>query len=312
MLHRGVCRKAISCLLVGGLALAFAGGAAAQDESAVLYDQALDAWIERDARLQRIAQRIFLAGREICGEDVAPVLGAAAFDVEKGLPRALAAVAKERFGEDTRFVVTAVFEGGPAAEGGLRVGDVVLNRNGREVKSLVRLYANRRLRGEVAGYTVLRDGAEVTVEVPNRLGCAFPVWIAVSRMANASANGTSVRFTDAYLRLIQSDDTRAMVVGHEVAHNLLGHVRVRNVRDFWAMKRNERHADYYGIYLAALAGYAPKESEWLEFSRIQGTYGFERGLTHPTGHERDMAAKQTIDEIERKTAAGEPLRPEVE
>lgn len=64
-------------------------------------------------------------------------------------------------------LITNVFDGSPAARAGLRVGDLVISVDGKEVidpDSFGYRFATRQL-GEVSAFTVLRSGGEAAVEI---------------------------------------------------------------------------------------------------------------------------------------------------
>ena len=74
----------------------------------------------------------------------------------------------------------------------------------------------------------------------------------------------------------------------------------------------EREADYVGMYILARAG-LPLDMVpgfWSQFAQINPT-PISYASTHPTTAERFVRLQQTIEEIERKRAAGEELMPEL-
>ncbi len=103
-------------------------------------------------------------------------LGVGIQDVDPGLAKYYKM--KDRKG----VLVTQVYEGDPADKGGIKVGDVILSVDGKEVSSsreLSRTIANARV-GEKARIKILRDGKKETMtvelaersdsDVPERLG----------------------------------------------------------------------------------------------------------------------------------------------
>lgn len=301
----------VSCIGVGvwpGLASA---QAPASDTARELREDALDFWIEREADVQRMFQRIAVAGLPLCGDVVAPVLGASILDIEK-LHASLQQTARARYGEEAKFAVTHVFEGQTAEQGGLRPGDVVLEYNGREMRSALQIYANRRVRDTAPVLLVQRGDRKQQVELPEVPGCAYPAHVTVANVATALADGDHAIVTDAYWRLLEDDEMRATTSGHEMAHNILRHIRHGRAKGPWTRRRQEREADYMGMYLAVRAGYDVSYENWRRVNRIGGLYGFERGSTHPTDSERELLVKRVLEEIERKREAGLELLPEAE
>ncbi len=301
-------------LLSGDMAASAGEGASAdggESEAPRLYEAALDHWMDRETRLQRIAQRIALAGAELCPEDLAPILGVSIIDTT-ALDKSLERLAHTRYGSGSRFVVAAVFEGMAGAKAGLKPGDVLLRWGTIEVERLHTWYANDKVHGTTSSLLVRRGDSEVRVDVENQRGCGFHTSIRKGEdEINAYATGRDVVFTDAYMRT-QGDDVIANTVGHEFAHNILRHPGRRKHRDFWRSRRHEREADYLGLYLSARAGYESVESKWSDRVGLLGVFAFERGITHPTWQERTVLIQQTIDEISKKRANGEPLWPNEE
>ncbi len=285
--------------------------AAEQDEAARLYEASLDHWVERNVRVQYIAQRIALAGAGLCPDVLAPVLGVAVTDIE-ALPRELQPTARRRFGPKGRFVVTAAFEGMAGERAGLRVGDFLGKWGSVKVDSIATWKANRRIRGEASTIFVRRDREEVRIELEHERGCGFPASVSHHDEGNAYAHGSRISVTDALLRQVQSDDVLANWVGHEFAHNILKYQGRGKHRDFWRSRRHEREADYLGLYLSAMAGFEAVASTWSDRIGLTGVFAFERGYTHPALHERTVAIERTVAEIAGKRARGERLWPRIE
>ncbi len=239
------------------------------------------------------------------------MLGIGVLDIES-LPLELVPTARSRYGKKARFVVTAVFDGMAGQDSGLRVGDRLYKWGNVEVESLRIWRANTRARGETSTLTIVRDRREVRVDLRHQLGCGYAPGIYFDDHGNAKANGNQILFSDAYLRQTPNDDLLATTVGHELAHNILGHPRRGKRGDLWRSRRHEREADYYGLYLSAMAGYEPVLSQWSDKLGLTGILAFERGYTHPTDHERTIAIERTVAEIAEKRERGEKLWPRME
>ncbi|MCP5042895.1 MAG: hypothetical protein GY944_17865 [bacterium] len=302
------------CCAIATLSMAVSVGAedtdATQGETERLYTLALDHWIDRQTRLHAIAQRISVAGRELCGSAVAPVFGAVVLDLEALHPDLLP-TARERFGRKHRFYVTAAFSGMAAQAAGLHPGDAVVEINGRELDHPSMFYANPRAWEAHSTLSVVRGGRDLRLEVENIEGCGFPAEIKVDDEYNAYATGEAIRFMTAYLRHTDDDLLLAQTVGHEIAHNVLRHPRTRQ-RSLWGSRRNESQADYLGLYLVAMAGYPLLPGGFEEQMLGNGIAAFSARTTHPTSPQRELAFRKTVEEIERARAAGEPLQPNFE
>lgn len=291
----------------GGMPWEATAGEIAEAER--LMGLSLDSWIEQTTRVQRISQRMRIAGRRICGRAIAPVLGVAVIDVDT-ITAELRPIAIERMGEHGRLHVVEVFGAMAAARAGLNAGDAIVAVGGRPVRRLDGLLRPIGLDVENIEVQVDRDGQLLELDVPVELGCSYitslfrAYWS--SDTVNAELHGSAVLIHLALAREIPDDDRLAVVIGHEIAHGI--------VRDELGRRRSgpetEERADYLGCYLAALAGYDFTKGMKLfqVLVRDLNRLGRDRG-THPATHERTLALRRTLQEIERKRSAGEPLVP---
>jgi hypothetical protein len=103
-----------------------------------LLSLALDGWVAQTVRVQRVSQRIRLAGSQLCGEKLTAVLGAAVLDLAN-VAIELRPIILERYGTPRGLVVVDVFSGMAAERGGLEVGDELSSVNGRRVRRLIDL-----------------------------------------------------------------------------------------------------------------------------------------------------------------------------
>ncbi len=178
--------------------------------------------------------------------------------------------------------VTGVVAGGPAAAAGLRTGDqlVAMNgvslaaiparrtrsANGSRFTAIANRLADAFARGPVA-LTLRRDGVTTERRIVGTPGCASLVQLDLAATRNAGADGHIVTISQGLLDFIEDDDELAVVIGHELAHDILGHreylgrtaagdglfagIGANGAR----LRETEREADYYGLYLVAWAGY---------------------------------------------------------
>jgi hypothetical protein len=132
------------------------------------------------------------------------------------------------------------------------------------------------------------------------------VYVKKVQMLNAYADGYAIVFSPVMCEALRNDDMLAIIVGHEVAHNLLGHYK----EGLAGSKDREREADYYGLYLAAHADYdislAP--DMWRAFAHATG--GGSGGITHPTYPERSARAMLVFVEVTHKKRDNQPILPD--
>jgi hypothetical protein len=287
-------------------------------EARELYDASLDLLIDRTARAQRVGQLVSLGGSAICS-DLAPVSGAAVLRID-GLPPMIRDAAQRRFGSKKGVFVTRVFDNLPAAQAGIQPGDRIVRIEGDRpvvpswqlLKAGVRAVPPLvlpRIDSPELGVEIERLGTSMPLRMPVRMGCASPVSLAVSDLVNAFAWRDQVVLLSGLLRFMPRDEALALVVGHEIGHVVLGHTR----RNAGSSQRVERDADYLGAYLASRAGFELAAEDYALFrlsyeDPIQ--LAEQRSSSHPSGPERQLAFERTLQEIERKRAAGSELLPE--
>ncbi len=293
------------------------------DESAEerrLNDMAFDLMIEGQTRVMGIVDRIRIAGADLCGKKVSPVIGVFAIDhrtIDDRYPDAdfvkpFVEATIERYQLDSEPRVLATVPGLAAARGGLLPGDVVKAVDGTKIKKRVRLDLLRgKADSDIVRLEVEREGVPKTLELEVQMGCSIPGHFEFGPRINAYAMSwgrlTGVYFYSGILGFLPDDDQLAVVVGHEFAHMVLGHTGSPR-----GSKRYEAESDYLGLYFAARAGYDISKAPgvWDAFARSNPyafiDWGFYR---HPTSAKRSLELRAVLAEIAEKQLAGLPLEP---
>ena len=302
-------------------------------------------------RVERVALAVFRGGRRLCGQHVAPTLGLACANRESFNP-ALEPAADELLGFDEHLKVTRIVEGSPAAKAGLQIGDVLMSLGGRLAPSgpgageafagLVRALPAG---GRPVPLAVERAGVAQQLSVTPEVVCDFDITVMASDEVNAYTNGRTVRVMSGLLSMVANDDELALVLAHEVGHNVMNHIVLQKLQalggavagtmlDLIAaaggvdtegkfMKAGieagtrrhsaarERQADYVGLYVMARAGFdidvAPQL--WRRMAALMPRQS--KALpTHPAPPERLAAMERTVAEIKAKQASGQPLVPD--
>lgn len=173
--------------------------------------------------------------------------------------------------------------------------------------------------------------------------CQFGFKIEESGELNAYADGNYIVVSTAMIDFT-NDDELAVVISHEYAHNIMGHVatqtqnaavggilgtiadQLANSQGFntggalgqyaqgYAVQRYsvgfEQEADYVGLYVMERAGYDINKAPglWRKMSQADAR-GISMTTTHPSNSARYVALSQTIAEIQQKKAAKQPLVP---
>ena len=310
-------------------------------------------------RLSDVAIRVRAAAAPFCGENSSRLLlmgVSSAADARKILrtrDEADAFIAVYHLVNGNSPQITHVAPGSPAALAGLQEGDVLTGINGWTVpdgpnaagEALAKLREIGKQNIEQFDVKVRRAGGELVLPVRPVPVCGFPVSLQRSQVLNAFADGRRVMITQRMVEFTRSDDELAIVVGHELAHDFMGHLdkQRRNAvlggiggflldvvlaaggvntggtfgdigsragatafsQDF------EAEADYAGLYAAARAGFNVKVAP--DFWRRMGTVdpkSITYATTHPTTAYRALALEKIVTEIEDKEAKGLPLEPE--
>ncbi len=298
-------------------------------------EASLDALVAQDRRVAAIAFRLVVANRDLCTHQ-APLFGLTLHAASVYGPR-LRGAARTRFRLGEAVVVSGVVPGGAAEAAGLRAGDELLSIGGAPFPIAARgrdsapatysqIQRTWELLARVEGATsiqIRRGGEVLTTPITPVVGCAYDVQVTPSTEINASADGRHVFITSAFVDYLSDDNDLALVLGHELAHDVLQHRATLDRRGFARgllgnygsspadLNRVEREADYVGLYLTARAGYPVDGAEafWRRSIRDMGDPWYRR-WSHPGSHERAESARATVEEITAAIRAGRPLEPD--
>ena len=277
------------------------------------YQQRL-AFAEMDAlqtRLMRVADKVRVANADLCPR-IRKGVGLKTHTLSN-YPKTLRSAAARELGATTTPTVLTVTEGSPADLAGIRRGDAILV-DGRAVKHDSDAFAEALSQRALT----LRDveGRVREVSVTPRDECGYNVRLRMSSDINAFATGRSMTVTSGMLKFTESDEELAFIIGHELAHNTMGHVRkiianyvltlggTRFARPF------ESEADYVGLYYLARAGYSMDgvEDVWRRLALVSPR-STSKAKTHPTSSERFLRIAAAREEIAAKREAEVPLFP---
>jgi hypothetical protein len=280
-----------------------------------------------DLRVALVAYRLALAGAPLCAVRY-PLTGMLFHhlaEYELGDRPLMVA----RYGLDRGPGVLTVLSGTPAARAGLVAGDVLLAVNRRALPTGTSVAAEPRrdkwrrladeseaeletaLRSGPAELRVLREGRELSLRLGSVPGCLGRVRLARSTQVNAFATGRTVVMTTAMMRFLRSESELAVVLGHELAHNVFGHRQMRNedgilrslgLKPSTVWKREEA-ADRFGLRLMSAAGY-DLDSAIPFWRRYLGKYDWFPQIirSHPGLGARERIAAEEIAAIRREKA----------
>lgn len=207
-------------------------------------------------------------------------------------------------------------------------------------------HKNMRKQFENVGENIEKSGAEICRQLHLQgNGCYHYYRLSVSDDINSQADGKNIIINTGMMRFVESDDELAVVMAHEFAHNLMGHVKAQKNnatigmligitadaiadtqginmggemtkagKEIGALRYSvdfEREADYIGLYVMARAGYDVKYAPklWRRMS-IENPEGIYNSTTHPSNAERFLALQKAIEEINYKRKHKIPLLPD--
>lgn len=195
---------------------------------------------------------------------------------------------------------------------------------------------------------VQRVGVDVCEEmgIPQlERSCFYDFQISKEDKLNAYADGQKVVVFMGMLNFVETKDELAVVLAHELAHNLMGHPdstrsnvtlgavlgtaidalatsQGYNTQGLFAQqgmqaaqlrysKAFEQEADYVSLYILARAGYdLGKAPHFWRHMAVENPQGIYNSMTHPTTAERFVTLKKTINEIQSKKQLKLALLPE--
>ncbi len=199
---------------------------------------------------------------------------------------------------------------------------------------------------ERVGDRIEKAGAEICREIHmENNGCYFYFRLSQKDEINAASDGKNITVDTGMMRFVESDDELATVMGHEFAHNLMGHVKAQKTNATFGMLAGmvadaiasseginthdegtktgtqlavlaysadfEKEADYVGLYVMARAGYDINKAAhiWRRMS-IEDPDGIYISTTHPSNAARFVALQKAIYEVEYKRKHHLPVVPD--
>jgi hypothetical protein len=239
------------------------------------------------------------------------------------------AAAQAAFGLDDSYPsILAVAEGSPASAAGLKPNDTLRAVNGADLAdkswgeksaasydavtaAMAALEALPEQRTAIL--SIEREGRRFEVSVTPQNVCRSRVELAPGNAVNANANGLVAQISGRLVNWVESDDELALVIAHEMAHNLLDHPKRLNGKSPLsglatslglagkAQRQMELAADRMGILMVARAGYDYKIAPgfWARLNSNSPLASF-LATTHPTTRARRENAQRVVDGLNTK------------
>lgn len=313
---------------------------------------ALKLSLDRAERVWRVGTRLEMAGADLCGDATSPLFGMFVVSVPDLTAEQQQVASRVELGAGVR--VRSVLAGSPADLAGVTPGVRILEANGEHVTDMGDFEDGIHRADDDANLELVVQGdlqPETRHHLHGARGCTYPVVMTASDSVNAFADGESVAIAVGMVRFVESDDELALVVGHEIAHNALGHIRQQkvlmgvgaglglildvaaavagantqggftrlgmelgSVSNKTFSQEHEADSDYMGIYLARRAGYRIDEAPdfWRRMAAEHpGAIKDNMLATHPGTPQRAAGLQAAIDEIASKESIGTELTPTV-
>jgi hypothetical protein len=267
-----------------------------------------------DTRLASIAERLTTANVALCDKRQ-PALGIVLHSLRQYRESDWPTV-KRVFGFRAPVAVEAVIDDGAAKSAGVLPNDAVTAIDGQALPMSVAVAGkaastdrDRALSiidsaptGQPLTITFDRNGEIAQRTLTPRAACRSRFEIVIGNGFDAQADGINVQLGEKFFEGM-SDEEVAVVVAHELAHNILHHrARLdtagvsrgiagefgRNAR---LIRETEDQADQLSVYLLANAGYDPLASGrfWRKWGDKIGLEGIFRSRTHASAKNRASA-----------------------
>lgn len=242
--------------------------------------------------------------------------------------------------------IVSVASYGPAAEAGMQSKDIITAVNDNPLVTgpnataiFDNLLREEMASGEPIKISVRRGEQTLELQVTPLMVCDYPVALVLSDELNAYADGHNVYITRRMLRFTDSDKELALVIAHELAHNIMGHIDKRqqnsligtiidlavnsqgfNTQGYFSdLTGNayshafEAEADYVGMYILARTGMDLDGASyfWRRMAVESPANIDSHTSSHPATAERFLALEQAVTEISQKKESGVPLNPEL-
>jgi hypothetical protein len=327
-----------------------------EQEAALQRELLFKSLIDRKARLQRIYIPLRIANADLCGSNLSPVTGISGID-QQSLPPDLRDTARRLYGLSDGIMIIDIVPGSPAAQAGLQPRDVITGAargagvmpsgwtwSALTIPDLVKVIQTSG--GDPITLLIRRTGNTFPVLLSPRSGCGYSIELAPGDAFNAYSDGRRIIVLTGLFNHVPDDREIAVIVGHELAHNILRHsekkegnkaiggaaglvfdigllalgINTQGAIAQAGMKAGakaysqefESEADYLGLYMLARAGFDIEVAP--DLFRRMGTQDPTSQIktyfsTHPTTPERAVVMTQTISEIRDKSDRHEALLP---
>ena len=187
--------------------------------------------IKQVRRVANLSYRLRRHAVALCKERTRHEVGIIAINSRDAQGKYAAALRETlKLGDNPRIVSVAT--GSPAETAGIKAGDEIVTIDGKGLdygtkasKALPTLF--NKPGGVTLKIAVLRAGEKKEFDLTPVIACRYPVRIVDKEQINAFADGTNIGITTGMIRFAKSDTELSLVIAHELAHNVMGHIDKR-------------------------------------------------------------------------------------
>lgn len=315
-----------------------------QQEQRLQQEMALQNFNDSYIRLQQVAYPLKRAAHDLCQEDQGYLIGAV-LATQYNYSEKFRNTAKDLFQIDESLRIHHLLDESPLLLAGLQQGDQITALNDVELEpgKSVRSEFYKLLKEADArqiSLLIQRDAEIISASLPADEGCNYQVKLSESDAVNAYADGSNVVITRGMMRFAETDQELALVVSHEMAHNVMEHIKAKQINSLGGSlldlaaaiagvntqgtfgkigamaysQEFENEADYVGLYIMSRAGMETENAAqfWRRMAvEHPRSINSSHSSTHPSSAERFLAIENTLEEIQQKKVAGQPLVPEM-
>jgi len=272
----------------------------------VKFSDVLEQYQALNSRLENIAARLQIANVALCPRTTRD-LGFTVHTVSD-YPESLQAIAAAMLGVSERLSIRTVRAGSPADLAGVRVGDKIVQVHGAYLPSgdsaglMYRALLKRATQSDAAQLRLRREGEVLSFAVNFETLCGYPAIVFFSEDVNGHTDGEAVWITSELMRQTPDDNSLALVVAHEMAHAIAGHL------DRAPTQALELEADRMALVLMARAGFDISRAIafWKDSPHPHADLQ-DRSDTHPTIAQRLDNFQVANQYIERAKRQKKPL-----
>ena len=311
-----------------------------EKERIIMQGIALETYYNRIEKLNNIAWPIIQKSTAFCGANVKNTIGLEIISLNQ-INKEFKKAASEKLNFSENSEILFIIKDSPAGGSGLLKGDIVkriysddfswtddeIIKNNREGK-----FSNKKVKVDIE-----RDNQALSFEIEPLKVCSHKIILSQDNSLNAYADGKNIYITQGMLRFIEDDRELQMIIAHELAHNIEGHIEKKsnnfilgtivdlaassagiNTRGtFGSMGAQmysqdfEREADYVGMYIMANSNIDRKgvANFWRRMS-VENPGSISYASSHPSSSERWVNIEAINKEIDSKIVQSLPLTPE--